>query len=64
MYEVPGKLTTSPSHPVRVRGLKLSRTVYAVRDGMSHPVRVRGLKQHLGNRLLLNSRRTPCGCVG
>jgi len=38
------RYATTPSHPVRVRGLKLVLCLVAGQAKGSHPVRVRGLK--------------------
>jgi len=53
-----------PSHPVRVRGLKLVHRDGSFRRCGSHPVRVRGLKRNSSGKLKGITCRTPCGCVG
>ena len=35
------------SHPMRVRGLKLTKKIESLEALMSHPMRVRGLKHRL-----------------
>ena len=51
------------SHPVRVRGLKLTVSDFIKTIKKSHPVRVRGLKQYLCEIIGVELCRTPCGCV-
>ena len=51
------------SHPMRVRGLKLTIIVNLRLYMLSHPMRVRGLKLALTVELHLGEGRTPCGCV-
>ena len=60
---VRGRLNTTLSHPMRVRGLKLSVVTLSLRSMVSHPMRVRGLKHHLFTTPLFLLCRTPCGCV-
>ena len=38
-------VSDSPSHPLRVRELKLTARIYPIADTMSHPLRVRELKR-------------------
>mgnify|MGYP007008945206 FL=1 len=51
------KLLTSPSHPLRVRGLKLNAALVNILSAGSHPLRVRGLKppEITNNRTFLPS---------
>ena len=53
-----------PSHPSRVRGLKLWPSLACISLSASHPSRVRGLK-HCDMDLICAQRyrRTPRGCV-
>ena len=52
------------SHPMRVRGLKLSWQPRYSEYKSSHPMRVRGLKLKLTNAENKGLEgRTPCGCV-
>ena len=59
-------IASSPkSHPVWVRGLKLSVDMYIIPTNFrSHPVWVRGLKRDaMRSAEHLMKGRTPCGCV-
>ena len=51
------------SHPVWVRGLKLSNLPILLYFNWSHPVWVRGLKQTAKPMQHYCMGRTPCGCV-
>ncbi len=52
------------SHPVWVRGLKPHHEpTEVIRSYGSHPVWVRGLKQSGDRVLIVDTSRTPCGCV-
>ena len=51
------------SHPMWVRGLKLTIRLILLRLIRSHPMWVRGLKPTTTPKLTLTHGRTLCGCV-